>query len=150
MSPVKLAIAGGGVIGRRHAGAIANAAAAVLVAIADPAPSGRKLAKNMDVPVYSDLHELLAAEAIDGVIVSTPTEHHFNPTINALDGGCHVLVEKPIMATLEEADQVVVKAAASGCHVLVGHHRHYYGLVHRAREIIQSGELGQLVAICGQ
>ena len=150
MSEVKLAIAGGGVIGRRHADAIVNADSAVLIAIADPAPSGRQLAENMNVPLYSDLQELLAAEAIDGVIVSTPTQHHLKPTITALDSGCHVLVEKPIMATLEEADQVVVKAAECSCEVLVGHHRRYYSLIHRAREIIQSGELGQLVAVSGQ
>ncbi len=150
MSPVKLAIAGGGVIGRRHAGAIANADDTILVAIADPALNGKQLADDMDVPLFPNLHALLAAESIDGVIVSTPTEHHFNPTITALDNGCHVLVEKPIMATGKEADQVVAKAAESSRHVLVGHHRRYYGLTHRARNIIQSGELGQLVAVSGQ
>ena len=150
MSPVKLAIAGGGVIGRRHAGAIANSEDTILVAIADPALSGKRLGNDMDVPVFSNLKALLAEVSVDGVIVSTPTEHHFEPTMVALDSGCHVLVEKPIMATLKEADQVVAKAAASRRHVLVGHHRRYYSLTHRARNIIQSGELGQLVAVSGQ
>ena len=150
MSPVKLAIAGGGVIGRRHAGAIVNSEDTILVAIADPALSGKRLGNDMDVPVFSNLQALLAEESVDGVIVSTPTEHHFEPTMVALDSGCHVLVEKPIMATLIEADQVVAKAAASKRHVLVGHHRRYYSLTHRARNIIQSGELGQLVAVSGQ
>ena len=150
MSPVKLAIAGGGVIGRRHAGAIANSEDTILVAIADPALSGKRLGNDMDVPVFSNLQALLAEESVDGVIVSTPTEHHFEPTMVALDSGCHVLVEKPIMATVIEADQVVAKAAASKRHVLVGHHRRYYSLTHRARNIIQSGELGQLVAVSGQ
>ena len=150
MSPVKLAITGGGVIGRRHASAIINSVDTILVAIADPALSGKQLGDDMDVPVFPNLQTLLAAEPIDGVIVSTPTEHHFDPTMVALDSGCHVLVEKPIMATLKEADQVVAKAAESERHVLVGHHRRYYSLTHKARNIIQSGELGQLVAVNGQ
>ena len=150
MSPVKLAIAGGGVIGRRHAGAIANVADAALVAIADPAPSGAELARDMDVPLFGDLEALLDTHAVDGVVVSTPTAHHFQPTMTALQGGCHVLVEKPIMATLAEADQVVAQSAACGRQVLVGHHRRYYGLVHKAREIVRSGALGQLVAVNGQ
>ena len=60
MSPVKLAIAGGGVIGRRHAGAIANSEDTILVAIADPALSGKRLGNDMDVPVFSNLQALLA------------------------------------------------------------------------------------------
>ena len=150
MSPVKLAIAGGGVIGRRHASAIIKSVDTILVAIADPALSGKQLGDDMDVPVFPNLQALLTTESVDGVIVSTPTEHHFAPTMVALDSGCHVLVEKPIMATLKEADQVVAKAAESKRHVLVGHHRRYYSLTHRARNIIQSGELGQLVAVSGQ
>ena len=150
MSTTKLAIAGGGVIGRRHAGAIANVDSVELAAIADPAASGKELAEDLNVPLYTDLTALLAAENVDGVVVSTPTAHHYQPTVTALDGGCHVLVEKPIMARLEEADHVGEKASLLGLHVLVGHHRRYYGLVHKAREIIQSGELGQLVAVSGQ
>ncbi len=150
MTPVKLAIAGGGVIGRRHAVSIAEAAHAELIAVADPAASGNAMAEEFGVPLHTSIEALLEAESVDGVIVSTPTEHHFQPTMAALDVGCHVLVEKPIMPTIEEAEKVVVKEAASGRHVLVGHHRRYYALMHKAREIVQSGQLGQLVAMSGQ
>lgn len=150
MSATKLAIAGGGVIGRRHAGAISKADNVELTAIADPAPGGRELAEDFGVPLHTDMAALLAAENVDGVIVSTPTEHHFQPTMTALEGGCHVLVEKPVMATLDDADRVADKASSLGLNVLVGHHRRYYGLAHRARDIVQSGELGQLVAVNGQ
>ena len=150
MTAVRLAIIGGGVIGRRHAGVIAQDPVAELVAVTDPAPTGKALAEEHDVPLYTDANEMFAAEGIDGVIVSTPTEHHFAPAMAALDAGKHLLVEKPIMATLEQAEQVVAKSAQAGLHVLVGHHRRYYPQVHKAREIINSGKLGQLVAVSGQ
>jgi predicted dehydrogenase len=150
MTPVRLAIVGGGVIGRRHAGAIAEVPAAELVAIADPAISGKALADELGVPHHGDVRSLFANERLDGAIVSTPTEHHCQPTLAALDAGCHVLVEKPIMATIEEAQKVVKKVAEGDRHVLVGHHRRYYSLVHEAREIVQSGKLGRLVAVTGQ
>ncbi len=150
MTPVRLAIVGGGVIGRRHAGAIAEVPAAELVAIADPEISGKVLADELGVPHHGDMRSLFAGEHLDGVIVSTPTEHHCQPTLAALEAGCHVLVEKPIMATVEEAQQVVKKAAETGRHVLVGHHRRYSPLVHEARDIVQSGKLGRLVAVTGQ
>jgi len=150
MNPVRLAIVGGGVIGRRHAGAIAEDPVAELVAVADPAPTGKALAKEMDVPLHADVQSMLETETIDGVIVSTPTELHLEPTLAALQAGKHVLVEKPIMATLEEAERVVEKSAETGLHVLVGHHRRYYPHVNKAREIVQSGTLGPLVAVTGQ
>jgi predicted dehydrogenase len=150
MNPVRLAIVGGGVIGRRHAGAIAEDPVAELVAVAEPAPTGKALAKEMDVPLHTDVQSMLEAETIDGVIVSTPTELHFEPTLAALQAGKHVLVEKPIMATLEEAERVVEISAETGLHVLVGHHRRYYPQVHQAREIVHSGTLGRLVAVTGQ
>jgi predicted dehydrogenase len=148
--PIRLAIVGGGFIGRRHAGAIAEVPAAELVAVADPAIAGKALADELGVPHHGDLRSMFANERLDGVIVSTPTEHHCQPTLAALEAGCHVLVEKPITATLEEAQQIVEKAAEGDRQVLVGHHRRYYSLVREAREIVQSGRLGRLVAVTGQ
>ena len=145
MSTVRIAIIGGGVIGRRHAGAIAEAADVELVAIADPAPSGRALADDLGVPLYPDIETLIATDKPDGVIVSTPTRYHFPPTMTALEAGCHVLVEKPVMATLEEADQVLAAEAASKGKILVGHHRRHYSVLSRnAREILRSGQLGPI------
>ena len=64
MSDVRIAIIGGGVIGRRHGGAIADAKGAVLVAVADPAPSGKELAGDLQVPLYGDIEALRATLAV--------------------------------------------------------------------------------------
>jgi predicted dehydrogenase len=142
----RLALIGAGVIGKRHMEAVAATGNAELVAIADPAATvdaGR-------VPVYAEFAEMLAEVRPDGVIVATPTEHHLLPALAALDANAHVLVEKPITATLAEANALVEMSAESGLHVLVGHHRRYYPAVHKAREILRSGALGDLLGVSGQ
>ena len=133
METVRLAIIGGGVIGRRHANAISMLNNTKLAAICDPGPSGRQLAEDMGVPLHLNTRTIFTEDNIDGVIVSTPTENHFRPTLEALDAGCHVLVEKPMTATLNEADQIIRKASENSHHVLVGHHRRYYSLVQKNR-----------------
>ena len=74
---------------------------------------------------------------------------HVEPVLAALEAGAHVLVEKPITATNEEAARVVAKARGAGRHVLVGHHRRYYPVLQRAKEIVEGGEIGDLVTVHG-
>lgn len=159
MRRVQIAVIGSGVIGKRHISAIAESPHAELTAIIDPDVRAQELAADAGVPWFSTAELFFADSATHdqrltdtplGVIVATPTEHHLTPSLAALNAGAHVLVEKPIMPTLEEAAQIIECSARTGRHVLVGHHRRYYDQVHKARELIQRGELGQLVAVTGQ
>lgn len=150
MNKVRLALIGAGVIGKRHLLAMQQIPEVDLLAIVDVFDGAAKVALEYGVPHYPDVEEALEALNLDGVIVATPTEQHFAPTRYALNNGVHVLVEKPIMASLEEAQQITELSQATGKHVLVGHQRRYYTLVNRAREIVRSGKLGQLVAVSGQ
>lgn len=150
MTTARLALIGAGVIGQRHLVALRACAGVELVGIADLFPSARAVADAQGVPFFETAALLLEATRPEGVIVATPTEHHLQPTLEALDAGAHVLVEKPIMATVAEAETAAARSAATGRHILVGHHRRYYGLVQRAREMLNSGVIGQLVAVSGQ
>lgn len=147
--PVRLALIGAGVIGDTHLARIAAEPAAELVAIADPAPSAAAKAARYGVPHFGAAGTMLGALAPDGVIVATPTEYHLAPVLAALDSGAHVLVEKPIAATDAEAETIVAGADAAGLHVLVGHHRRHYPVLRRARELIDAGEIGDLVTVHG-
>jgi len=147
---VKLAIVGAGVIGQRHLLASDSIEHIKIVAIADPFSAAKSVADEYDVPLFANAREMLAASQPDGVVIATPTEHHLEPTLQSLDAGAHVLVEKPIMANLEECEQTNAKSLAMNRHVLVGHQRRYYGLVSKARDLIQQGEIGKLVAVNGQ
>lgn len=146
----RLALIGAGAIGQRHLRALEGTRTAEVVALVDSNPAVGDIAQRINVPLFDDVRTMLDSVAPSGVIVATPTEHHLAPTLAALDAGCHVLVEKPITASVDEADRVVEAASAAGRHVLVGHQRRYYQSVHRAREILRDGTLGQLVAVSGQ
>jgi len=146
----RLGLIGAGVIGARHLGAMDAVDGVQLVGIADPTPAAKAIADERGVSCFPDTQALLAEMKPDGVIICTPTEHHLTPSLQALDAGVHVLIEKPICATVTEAEQIVAKSKASNRHVLVAHQRRYYPQVHKAREIIQSGQLGPLVAVSGQ
>lgn len=150
MKRVKLALVGAGVIGTRHLLAIQQVEEVELVAIVDFSKHSRTLASQHKVPFFECTESAIKALSIDGVIVATPTEHHFEPTRCALTMGVHALVEKPIMPTLEQAMEIVNLSKSTGQQVLVGHQRRYYSLVDRTREIIRKKQLGQLVAVSGQ
>ena len=150
MARARIGVVGAGMIGKRHLTAIAASEQAELVAICDLFPAAQDLAHAFSVPWFSDTVAMMEDAGPDGVIVATPTEHHLQPVVQALESGAHVLVEKPITATIAEADRVIETSTKTGRHVLVGHHRRYYDCVYRAREIVRDGALGQLVAVCGQ
>jgi len=147
---LRLGLVGAGVIGARHLGAIDALGDAELVGIADPIPVAKQVANDRGVPFFTDTRTMMDSAKPDGVIICTPTEHHLNPTLQALESGAHVLLEKPICATVDEANKIVEKSAQLKRHVLVAHQRRYYPQVDRAREIVQSGELGALIAVSGQ
>jgi predicted dehydrogenase len=150
MNTARLAVIGAGFIGRRHIETIADVESAELVAISDTAAAAEAVATSHGVPFFDDYAAMLASAAPDGVIVATPTSLHTVIALDVLGAGAHVLIEKPIAADLQEAEQIIAKAKACGRHVLVGHHRRYYPLVDKARAIIRGGEIGRLVALNGQ
>jgi predicted dehydrogenase len=151
MSTTRLAIIGAGVIGKRHLATIQRSGADVqLVAVVDATTAAEQVAVAAGVPFFQNTESMLDSIRPDGVVVATPTEHHLEPTIVALEAGAHVLVEKPIVPTLEEAAKIIAVSEQTGKHVLVGHHRRYYAQVHKARELVQGGSLGQLITVSGQ
>ena len=145
----RLALVGAGVIGRRHLKAIGEVAEAQLVAISDPNAEAERLARDIDVPFFSSTEEMLSTQRPDGVFVCTPTEVHLEPVLSALKFNAHVLVEKPITASMEEAELIIRSSQENTRQVLVGHHRRYYRMIQKVRELIRGGGLGQLVGISG-
>lgn len=117
--PLRVGIAGAGYFGRFHAQKVAAASRAVLSGITDRDPAhAAALAAEVGAPVL-DWPALLAAS--DAIVVAAPAEAHFDLADAALAAGCHVLVEKPIAATLDQADRLTARAAATGLVLQVGH-----------------------------
>ena len=150
MDKVRVGLIGAGSIGVRHMKAMEEVPEITLVAIADPSPAAVRIGAAQNIPIYPDAGAMLAQDGLDAVIIATPTERHYQDMMMALEARQTVLVEKPITATLAEADEVTRFAEQQGCHVLVGHQRRYYPCAAEAREIIEQGRIGKLMGVTGQ
>ncbi len=146
---VRIAVAGAGLIGRRHLEELAASPVAEVAAIVDPGPAGAELAATYSVPLYPSLGELFRADLPDGVILATPNQLHVDGGLECVAAGVPVIVEKPIGDSVESATRLVEAGEAAGVAVLTGHHRNYSPILARARAVINSGELGRIVAVVG-
>ena len=105
MSRVRIAVAGAGLIGRRHVEEIQRSSSAELAAIVDPAPAAAELAADNGARAYRSLDELFAAGLPDGVILATPNQLHVAGGMECVEAGVPVLVEKPLGDTVDSDDQ---------------------------------------------
>ena len=96
------------------------------------------------VPIYRDYHQLLNDKNVDVVVIAAPDHWHAQMTLDALDAGKDVYVEKPMTYSLDEAKRVRDKARASRRVVQVGYQRRTLDHFYKAREIIRSGILGDI------
>ncbi len=111
---------GAGYLGRFHAQKYASEAGCRLVAVADPRPEAREaLALELGTTAVADHRELLGK--VDAVSVVTTTPAHFAIARDFLEAGAHVLVEKPITETVEQARELITIAAHCGRILQVGH-----------------------------
>src|SRR5262245_36650131 len=149
MQRLKLAIAGAGVIGRRHAERVAREPAARLSAIVDPAPVGGELAEKLGARWFASLEQLLAEDRPDGLIVATPNQVHVANGLLAIAAGVAVLMEKPIADDVAAGRRLVEAAEQAGVPLLVGHHRRHNPMIGKAKEVIEQGRLGRVVAVQG-
>ncbi|GBQ23087.1 oxidoreductase [Acetobacter estunensis NRIC 0472] len=133
---LRVGLVGCGHFGRFHALKSAASPRETLVGVFDPDPvRAAALAKESRSQVFDDLDALFAA--VDAVIIAAPAEMHFRLAELALRAGRHVLVEKPMAATLAEADELITLAANAGRVLQVGHllrySAEYEAITHRIR-----------------
>ena len=120
MSVLRAAVVGAGYLGRFHAQKYAALPGVELVGVVDPDAAAReRVAEEVGAPGHADYHDLLGR--VDAVSIVTPTPLHHRVSRDFLEAGAHVLVEKPITATLEEARDLVETAARLGKVLQVGH-----------------------------
>lgn len=146
---LRIAVAGAGSIGRRHIELIEASPLCELAGIVDPAPAAAALANAAGVPLQFSLTALLASGRVDGVIVATPNALHVEQGLECIEARIAALIEKPVAHTVAAGTQLRDAAERAGAAVLVGHHRRHGAIMSRAREIIQEGTLGRLVAVTG-
>jgi len=159
---LRMALVGGGLgafIGRVHvtAAVLDNRASLVAGAFSSDPEKSRASAPDYDVPVaraYGSVDEMLAKERalpadqrIDFVTVATPNHTHFPIAKAALEAGFNVVCDKPLTIDLAQAEQLQALVKKSGAVFAVTHNYTGYPLVRQARQMILSGELGEIQAV---
>jgi predicted dehydrogenase len=146
---VRLAVLGAGLIGKRHIDHVAAEPMADLAAVVDPSPAGIQAAHEHGTTWFASFADLMASDRPDGVIIATPNQLHVANGLESIAAGVPALVEKPIAGDVASATRLVEAAEAAGVPLLVGHHRRHNPLIQVAKQTIDSGRLGQVVAVHG-
>lgn len=144
---VKLAVLGAGLIGKRHIGHALREPEAELIAVVDPTPAAKDLAAEHSVRWVPSFAELLKVERPDGIIVATPNQVHVQNGLESVAARVPALIEKPIADDLASAKRLVEAAEAASVPLLVGHHRRHNPLMKKAKDVIESGQLGRILVV---
>ena len=147
---LRVAVVGLGNIGKTHTRWYDTNKDAQLVALCDMlAERVDPVAEQYHVPAYHDLGEMLAKEEIDAVSVCTAGPenggHHYQPVMQCLDAGKHVLVEKPISNNIEHAREMVRHAKERSLLLGVNLNHRFTPAADRARQLMDEGKLGEVL-----
>lgn len=111
----------------------------------DATPTGRATAAELapQTAIVADVREVLQSD-VDGVVIATPAETHFDMAHAALEAGKDVFVEKPLAMTYEDGAALVKRAESNGRMLMVGHVLEYHPAIIKLHQLIHAGELGKV------
>ena len=146
LTPIRVAVVGTGEWwGRQHAELFAGRRDTTLVAVVgrDPARTAAR-ALEFGVNSYVDVEEMIGRERPDLITVCLPNEAHFEPTLHLIRCGVPLLVEKPLVFSLDEADALIAEAAERNLFVGINFNHRYAKPVRLAATALARGDLGRL------
>lgn len=144
-SPVPVCVVGGGSIGFRHASVAGQSDRVRLTAIVEPGEARRDELVRLGFPAVAHIDSVPSDTR--AAVIATPTPDHLPSSLAALDRGWAVLTEKPLTATLAEADRLIAAADRAELPLLTGHHRRCHPFIEATRDMLP--RLGTLVAVQG-
>lgn len=145
MNPIKVGLVGAGYISDWHADTLRAIAGVELVAICDPARGNAEaLAARHGAQVYDSLAALIASKTVDAVHILTPPQFHRDLAVEALQGGLHCLVEKPVALSESETRDIVAAAKAADKHFAAGHNFMGLPAYQRLKSACKDGTLGRI------
>ena len=147
---MRFAIVGCGLIGQKRAAAISRLGHMTILAVDRSRDRAGELAEPFGARSATDFRAAVEAGDIDAVVVATPHAELSAIATACLDAGKHVLVEKPGGRNLAEVSAVTEAADAAGRVAKVGYNHRFHPAVLKAREIVDRGELGQLMFMRGR
>jgi dTDP-4-amino-4,6-dideoxygalactose transaminase/predicted dehydrogenase len=144
---IRVAIIGCGQMGRWHLDAYRRNPAVDVVAFADTSlPSAARFATETGGRAYASHRELLALERVDAASVCVVPASHRAIVLDALAAGVHVLCEKPLATSLDEARSMAAAADARGLHVLTAFKFRFFDEVQQAKQLLGRGALGRIIS----
>ena len=148
MDTIGVGLIGTGDIADLHAEAVHETAGAELKGVWNRTrEKGEAKASEYGCPVYDTPEAMFADPEVDAVFVLTNMETHRDYAVQALDAGKHVLVEKPAASSIEEIQDIIAAAERNDRRCAPVHNYIYEPGVERARELLESGKLGDLVSL---
>lgn len=146
MKKLNVAVIGCGSWGRNHARVYKNLQVADLLAVADVNKStAEEIGKTYNVDWYTDPDEVLERSDVEAVSICTPTVTHADIALAAVQVGKHVLVEKPMTNTFEEAKSLIKAAEVQGVYLAVGFVERFNPAVVETVKKISKGEIGDII-----
>lgn len=144
--PLRTGVVGFGYWGANQARNVADSSQTHLAAVVDRAAERRALAgaRHPATPLYADLATAVEQADLEALVVATPAGTHAEVATAALEHGLHVLVEKPLAMSAQQAEQLVALAERRERHLMVGHTFLYASPVRHLRSVIDAGELGDV------
>jgi len=138
MRPVRVGVMGVGHLGFHHARVYTELLNAELVGIVDiNEDRAASIGDLLKVPHYTDVEHFLDIAKPDAVSVVVPTSEHYEVARKALELGCHVLIEKPVTATVEEAEELLKIAASRNLVLQVGHIERFNSAIQYVQKIVK-------------
>jgi predicted dehydrogenase len=151
MKTIRTAVAGAGFIGPVHIESLRRAVGVEVVALFHPVEKELAAkAESWGIPNgYSDFEKMIAGENFDCIHICTPNNLHFPMAKAALLAGKHVVCEKPLATTVEEAKELVSLAKKHNRVHAVNFNLRYYPLVRQMKRMREKGELGNVYSVVG-
>ncbi len=144
----RTAVIGVGSMGRNHARVYSELAESELVGVADEnLQTARAVGSAYGVKAYQDYRQLLDAEKPDAVTIAVPTAMHEEVGAYALNAGVHVLIEKPIAATIKEGLRLIRLADEKNCKLMVGHIVRFNPAIQELKKKLDNGDLGRIFQV---
>lgn len=142
---IRTVVIGLGSMGTNHVRIQSDLAGVELVGAADPRASVRaKKEAKYGMPVFEDYRRMLDELKPDAVIAAVPTDMHADVSIEALERGCHVMVEKPIAPSIADAERMIAAAKKADRLLMVGHIERFNPAVVEIARRVRLGELGKI------
>jgi UDP-N-acetyl-2-amino-2-deoxyglucuronate dehydrogenase len=144
MEPVRTAIIGCGKVGQIHAAALATLPESQFVAVCDAQLSrAQAFAAQYGVMAFDSVPQMLSGPGVEAVMICTPHPLHREPCVQAAKAGVHVLVEKPLAASLADCDAMLAATREGGIKLGVVSQRRLFEPVQRMKAAIDAGKIGR-------